>query len=184
MNDRAIEVLLVETDAHLAGIIGRHLEEIDGVNVAYTASIADACCEELTTQHHIILTATSLPDGDGIDLVNKIRARNVCPVVFLAEDLSADNAIEAMRIGVADVLRKPIDLSYLSVVIEKLIETEQKRRHDEVRQQRLRSVTSRIVGERRELRHQMDLICRDIVHAYRQLAKEVADSGTLAGRSE
>ena len=184
MNDRAIEVLLAETDTHLAGIIERHLEEIDGVNVTCVESIADACCEELSTQHHVILTAQSLPDGDGIDLVNKIRANNACPVVVLAEDPSTEDVIEALRAGVADVVCKPIDLSYLSVVVETLIETERTRRHDAVRQQRLRNVTSRIVSERRDLRQQMDLICKDIVQAYRRLAKEVSDSDTLAGRPE
>jgi DNA-binding NtrC family response regulator len=184
MNDRAMEVLLVETDAHLAGILARHIEEIDGVHVTCVESIADACCEELSTQHHVILTAKSLPDGDGIDLMTKIRSGNGCPVVILAEDLSADEVIEALRAGVADVLRKPIDLAYLADVIEKLIEVERDRRNNALRQARLRNVTKRIVSERRELRQQMDLICKDIVHAYRRLAKEVGDSGALAGRSE
>jgi hypothetical protein len=47
------------------------------------------------------------------------------------------------------------------------------------RYKRLRLLTARILRERRDLKQRTDLICQDLVNAYRGLAQKVAESGVL-----
>lgn len=177
--DSPFEVLLAESDAQLGATIARHLEEHAGVQVTRCRSIAQAVQEELTARHPLLITSTSLPEGDGFQLIHEIRSNNSCPVIFLAEEPTAGEVIAAMRAGVVDVLIKPVDLEYLSRIVKNMATCEHKRRRDQVRNRRLRRVASRIIHERRDLRHQMDLICTDIVQAYRRLAQQVSDTGVL-----
>ena len=90
-----------------------------------------------------------------------------------------ETAIEALRLGVSELLIKPFDMADMAAVVQEAGQRQRKRHHHRVRYRRLRRMASRIICERRDLRQRMDLICQDLVHAYRGLAQKVAASGLL-----
>jgi len=184
MTDKPLEILLVESDPELAEMIGHCLEEEESVQVTRAESASDALREELTARHDAVIASMSLPDGDGLALARELRATNKCPVILMADHPTADEAIEAMRLGVADILVKPFDISEAAETVHELGRRQMRRRHRRRRYRRLRRLSSRIVNERRDLRQRMDLICRDLVHAYRGLAQKVAESGMLTHEFE
>jgi len=155
-----------------------------GARVTNAESAADALREELTARHDLLLASTSLPDGDGLELVRRFHENNSAPVILMAEDPTAGEAIAAIRLGVADVLTKPFEMDYLSASIRKIIRAHRHRRRERVRHQKLRKLVARIICERRDLAKRIDLICRDFVHAHRRLAEKVAHSGILADRPD
>jgi DNA-binding NtrC family response regulator len=84
-----------------------------------------------------------------------------------------------MRLGVRDMFAKPFDLARLGESVERAAADHRKRRSERLRSERLRRVSGRIVRERRAMRQRVDLVCRDLVGAYRRLAeKYVAQLGT------
>lgn len=174
-----IEVLLVDDDTDLAEMIGRCLRDAMRVNVTHVTSSAEAIREELTTRHELVIASMTLDDGDGLALARELRQRNRAPIILLASHPTADEAIEALRLGVTELLIKPFDLADLMTTVQETIERRLKRRRNRLRHRRLRRMASRIVRERRDLRQRMDLICQDLVHAYRGLAQKVTESGLL-----
>jgi DNA-binding response OmpR family regulator len=174
-----VEVLLVEGDADLAEMVARCLHDAVGANVTHVTSAADALREELTTRHELAIAAMTLDDGDGLALVREFRRRNRAPIIMLGEHPTTDDAIEALRLGVTELLIKPFDLADLMATVQEVVERRQRHRHNRLRYRRLRRMASRIVRERRDLRQRMDLICQDLVQAYRGLAQKVTDSGVL-----
>jgi len=185
MNRNAVQILLVERDRELAEMIGRCLAETMWSQVTHVASVADALREELTASHDVVLASMALPDSDGLTLARELRVTNDCPVILMADNPTVAEAIEAIRVGVTDLLTKPFDMAHMSAAVRQAAERESKRQREQLRHRRLRRVASRIVRERRDLRQRLDLICRDLVHAYRGLAQKVAASGVLtAERAE
>ena len=179
MTNKPVEILLVESDLDLAEMLVRCLAEVGSAHVTHVASAAEAVREELTTRHDLLMIASSLDDAEGLGLVRELRVCNKAPVVLLAEHPTVDEAIEALRLRVAEVLMKPFDVAEACEVVVKLARQAAKRRHRARRYRRLREMSSRIVRERRDLKQRMDLICRDLVHAYRGLAQKVSKSGIL-----
>ena len=66
-----------------------------------------------------------LPDGNGIDLVRRIRSDGrTFPIVVLTAFGSIPNAVSAMREGANDYVEKPIDLDQLTFIVERNLETQ------------------------------------------------------------
>ena len=63
-----------------------------------------------------------MPGGmDGIEVLRRIRAQqNASPVIVLTAFATAENTIEAMRLGAFDHLTKPIGRQELDALLNKL----------------------------------------------------------------
>lgn len=179
MPERSVEILVVENDIDLAEMIERHLRDALTCRVTHAATAAEAVREELTARHDLVIASMSLPDADGLTLVRELRVSNECPIVLTADKPTIEEAVEAMRLGVIDLLKKPFDMVDLSTSVSKAAKREARRRRERVRHRRLRRLVSRIICERKDLNERLELICKDFVHAYRQLAQKVTDSGAL-----
>ena len=179
MTEKPVQVLLASSDEELAEMIVRCLQDASWAEVTHVTTASDALREELTTRHDVVVSAMSLPDGDGLALTRELRTTNHGPVILTAEQPTAEEAIEALRLNVTDILVQPFDIADLIDRVRKSAERRLRYRHRRRRYRRLRSMVSRIIRERRDLRQRMDLICRDLVHAYRNLAQKVAHSGML-----
>jgi two-component system nitrogen regulation response regulator GlnG len=81
----------------------------------------------------VVLLDLRLPDGSGLDVyaqIRKIDAR--IPVVFVTMAKSADDAIEAMKLGAYDYLFKPLDLAQLRKVVGEAVEVARRMRQPAV----------------------------------------------------
>lgn len=85
------------------------------------------CAEDLKTAYQLLakhqfqlcLTDLRLPDGSGIELVEKIQRLEIhLPVIVITAYGSMDIAIRAMKAGAFDFITKPVDLSHLRALID------------------------------------------------------------------
>jgi DNA-binding response OmpR family regulator len=179
MGSRPAEILLVENDVELAEMVGRYLGEALPVKVTTVGSAAEALREELTCRHDLVVVSLDLAEGETLEMIRQLRVSNRCPLILTANAPDAGELIEAIHLGVVEVLVKPFALENLSGVVRRAIRGAVRRRRLERRYRRLRRLTGRVLRERRELKERTDLICQDLVHAYRGLAERVAQTGIL-----
>ncbi|MBL9024730.1 MAG: sigma-54-dependent Fis family transcriptional regulator [Myxococcales bacterium] len=87
------------------------------VDVAGGVKIAE---EKLAkTSYDIALFDVALPDGDGVTLLQKVRAGgNDLPVVMMSGHATVDAAVRATRLGAFDFLEKPVSTDRLLLVLE------------------------------------------------------------------
>ena len=121
----------------------------------------------------VILAAQKLPDGSGLEILDEQNPMFDAPLVLLDGTLDARQVLRALRSGAADVIPQPIDSGHLVATVRKAVTIHRLRKHTNARCHRLRRISSKLVRDRRELRQRVDLICRDLVCAYRRLAKKV-----------
>ena len=112
-------MLIIEDEPLLGSELQRHYLRLDW-DVVWVRSIAEAE-EELITRELdplIILSDMNLPDGNGLDLLEKMRQQQLeGEWVFLTGYGSVPDSVRALRLGAYDFLTKPCDQGRLDVVV-------------------------------------------------------------------
>jgi DNA-binding NtrC family response regulator len=91
---------------------------------------ADSCAQALALVRDaypdLVLLDQRLPDGDGLELLAKMRAIDPdLPVVLLTGHGSVDLAVDALKQGISDFIEKPFKLERLRRTVGLLLERQQ-----------------------------------------------------------
>lgn len=111
------KVLIVEDEALFARAVMRRLQK-SGYECAHVESVQDARDIVKQFSPDIVLLDMRLPDGNGLDLLPFFVAKNAMVIVMTAHGEISD-AVNAMKQGAVDYLKKPIDLEELLLSIQK-----------------------------------------------------------------
>jgi DNA-binding NtrC family response regulator len=112
-------VLIVDDDPALREGLFEALTDLG--HTAQTASSGREGLAALSETVEAVLLDLNMPGMDGIEVLRRIRARENPPaVVVLTAFASAENTIEAMRLGAFDHLTKPIGRDELRTLLTRL----------------------------------------------------------------
>jgi two-component system response regulator MprA len=112
---------VVEDDDELRGVLRRALE-IEGFAVRATASGGDALRAFAAAPPDVLVLDIGLPDADGRDLCQALRARGVAsPVLFLTARDAIVDRISGFNAGGDDYLTKPFALGELVARVRALL---------------------------------------------------------------
>ena len=117
-------ILLCEDDADVAAVMSdRFCQEGFATDVARTS--ASAIAQAMTTAYSAILVDLQLPDGDGISLIQELRARpqygDTPIVVVSANPGRGRDDVRSSSLNVLDWLSKPLDIPHLLRKLRPLI---------------------------------------------------------------
>lgn len=101
-------LLILEDDADFARVLAEELHRaIPRLRVLFEPSLASALAVLETTWIDAAVIDRLLPDGDGLDVVRRLRARGrEVPFVLLTGDASAASAVECLRQGAREYIVK------------------------------------------------------------------------------
>jgi DNA-binding NtrC family response regulator len=118
----AKRVLIV--DDHAGARFGiRDFLEGRGLSVTEADSCQTAEESFRTIRPDVAIVDYSLPDGNAIDLLPKLREIDASvPIIVLTAHGSIDLAVQAMREGAEHFLTKPLDLPTLHIVLQRTLE--------------------------------------------------------------
>ena len=177
MTDRYYKILLVEPDADVLEVLVASLSRRRDVQVTCVSN-GNACLDvEMTDPHDLIITEEALADMSGLALADKLMALATRPVVLLTGEADFDDALAALRSGVADIFRRPISIEDLLESTDQLLRDHTMMRLRAAKYHRMRSLVRRVIRERRDLRRRIELVCRDLVGAQRRLVHRVLALG-------
>lgn len=111
------KILIVEDEALFARAVMRRLQKA-GYECEHVESLQDARLVSRQFAADILLLDMRLPDGNGLDLLAEFVAKKIAVVVMTAHGEISD-AVNAIKQGAVDYLKKPIDLEELLIVIQK-----------------------------------------------------------------
>lgn len=113
-------VLVVDDEALFAKAVVRHLEKA-GYRCAHVGTLAAAEAQLNEQPTDLLLLDMRLPDGSGLEFLQRLRARSAVPVIVMTAYGEVEDAVMAMKCAASDYLKKPIDLDELRVNIEKVL---------------------------------------------------------------
>jgi len=122
MSGDPIRVLFVDDDVVTCRVMQRHCD-----NVKYVCQVfqdAHKCLEIFKQQGaDIIITDLRMPKMNGLDFLSEIKEYDPdIPMLVMTGYSSVENAVEAMKRGASDFIKKPFDFSELKILIEKTLE--------------------------------------------------------------
>lgn len=111
-----ISVLVVDDEPVLRELVSFILND-KGFNVM-TAESGDVAFKMVCDSHYdVIVSDVRMPNGSGIDLLNKLNTLPERPTVFLVSGYSEISLDDARRLGAQDLLNKPVDYDSLCSAI-------------------------------------------------------------------
>jgi DNA-binding NtrC family response regulator len=131
------KVLIVDDEPDVRESMRRFLES-KGCDTAMASScdIAEQVCR--TTRPDIAVLDYSLPDGNALELIPRLRAIDQSiPVIILTGYGSIELAVEAIKLGADQFLTKPAELSALMVLIQRSLENQRNHRKQVAEKTRL-----------------------------------------------
>ena len=121
MADRSEQrrILLVDDDETFRHVLGSELSR-RGYAVTVAPTGRDAVAIACRDVPEVILLDLRLPDMDGLEVLGKIRERQLpSGVVVLTGHGTIDTAIQAIRLGAHDYLEKPCQVAQVELAIQK-----------------------------------------------------------------
>ncbi|MFQ5510233.1 MAG: sigma-54-dependent transcriptional regulator [Candidatus Krumholzibacteriia bacterium] len=114
-------IFIVDDDESNLKVLGYILEQA-GYEVARMSSAAAVIAQVEKQRPDLVLSDIKMPKMDGMSLLKEIKKRDATiPVVMLTAFGSVDTAVEAMKVGAADYLTKPISRDELTLTVERIL---------------------------------------------------------------
>jgi len=105
-------ILVVEDDPSLARVYAMTLEA-EGYRAMDAGTGQGAIAEIRTRNPDLVVLDLGLPDGDGLDLVPKIRANTAAPIIVVSGCGRETEKIRALDAGADDYMTKPFSVPEL-----------------------------------------------------------------------
>jgi two-component system, NtrC family, response regulator AtoC len=94
-----------------------------GFTTSVAGDLREACIQIGWQMPDVILADLKLPDGNGMDLFKEVEAAGVVEFIVMTGHASVESAVDALRLGAADYLVKPINMQRLKSLLDRVPRT-------------------------------------------------------------
>lgn len=180
-----VNVLFVDADARRAAEHTAALAAGIGARCTIAIGTDDARRALLDEAFDAVLIDADLPNDRGVELALSILAPSPAEayaepkasgpprVILLAADPGFDLSLRAMRAGVCDLLKKPVQPAALNDSVRRAAEQAHASRAQQRRVQRLKRLCRRLNTAREEVTQQVGGLCEELFNAYEDLAGQM-----------
>ncbi|MHC4562222.1 MAG: GAF domain-containing protein [Planctomycetota bacterium] len=168
------QILVVDDEADLRELLFDALSSAD-TEVVAAGSGREAV--ELARRHDpdLVVADIGLGDRHGPDVIDELRGMiGDVPAVVITGCSDAETIADATRVGVVELMTKPLDVERLRATVRGELKRQSIRRRTERRALRLRDLARDVNIERKLMGQQLDSTCADLTAAYRTLSGQMA----------
>lgn len=156
------KILVVDDEASLRLLLTKEL-----IRMGYTVEAAndgDAALARLREDSfHVVLLDIVMPNTDGIEILRIMKADGIpSEVIILTGNASLETAIESMKLGAFEYIRKPYQLNELLIQIERAIDHQRSKLDLKILKDELRKSGhgGKIIGKSKEILDLQAIIAR------------------------
>ena len=119
---------LILEDDELSRAALAEIVELEGFHVLSVGSLAEARAAVQHQTPDVALLDLVLPDGSGLEIMRQLQSCASTQIVLITGSASVDSAVDALRLGAADYLTKPIDADRLKTILLSVARTNELKR--------------------------------------------------------
>lgn len=172
------KVLIVDDDHRFLEMMELMLSDKD-VQITTTSDSMEAFEIYLKLKPNVVFCDYYMPKMNGIELMLKIHEHNpLVDVVIFTGEGTVNNAVEAMKSGAYDYITKPMDIAKMSILLDRILESQALREEKEFLQQQLDQIFGfkNFVGNSPQIQHVFQQI--QVVSASDSTTLITGESGT------
>ena len=155
------KLLVVDDEESLRILLGRELAR-EGYAVDVASGGEEALRRVREDSYHCVLLDIVMPAVDGITVLRTMRAENIASeVIVLTGNATIESAIECMKLGAFEYVRKPYQLPELVIQIDRALEHQQTQLGRRMLREHMRTTGyGAIIGKSGEMAGLRDIITR------------------------
>ena len=138
MSAASHSILVVDDDVAVGKVMCALLTQA-GFGAALVDSGETALKEFERRAYDLVLTDVRMPGMGGVELLKVVSAKYAIPVVLISAHGTFDLAVEALRLGAADFIKKPFERDEIVFVMKKVLQGSEQARNAPPRVQRSES---------------------------------------------
>jgi DNA-binding NtrC family response regulator len=120
-------LLIVDDEASIRDMLAFFFHK-RGFEVLTASNFTEGQASALRSTPDLVLSDIKMPDGNGLDLLRKIKADSPkTPVIMITAHTSTPDAIEAMKAGAVDYIAKPFNIEELGLIVDRALGEKQLR---------------------------------------------------------
>jgi len=120
-------ILIVDDEASIRDMLGFFFHK-RGFEVLTASNFTEGQASALRSTPDLILSDIKMPDGNGLDLLRRVKAESPkTPVIMITAHTSTPDAIEAMKAGAVDYIAKPFNIEELGLIVDRALGEKQLR---------------------------------------------------------
>ncbi|MDZ7802688.1 sigma-54 dependent transcriptional regulator [Thiohalophilus sp.] len=137
MSDKAPRVLFVDDDLVTCRVMQRNCDNVNYHCQAFQ-NAQDSLAAFTKEGADVVITDLRMPGMNGFELLSEIRKVDAeVPVLVMTGYSSVENAVEAMKRGASDFIKKPFDFAELRLLMERTLKAARLRNENRLLKKRL-----------------------------------------------
>lgn len=138
MDLSTIKMLFVDDDPVTCKVMQRQCESA-GLDMCVFQSPTECLNEFTKSGADVVVTDLRMPEMNGFDLLTKLREIDQeALILVMTGHSSVENAVEAMKRGAADFIKKPFDFDEFTLTVQRSIESNELKKENKLLKKRLR----------------------------------------------
>jgi len=114
-------LLIVDDEASIRDMLAFFFHK-RGFEVLTASNFTEGQASILRSTPDLVLCDIKMPDGNGLDLLRKVKAESPkTPVIMITAHTSTADAIEAMKAGAVDYIAKPFNIEELGLIVDRAL---------------------------------------------------------------
>ena len=114
-------ILIVDDESSLRETLGIIFTK-EGFEARLAQNFTEGLADALRSSPDVILCDIKMPDGNGLDLLRKVKAEHAhIPVIMITAHTSTEDAVEAMKVGAVDYIKKPFNNDELILIVRRAL---------------------------------------------------------------
>jgi len=141
--DKITRIMFVDDDAVTGSVMQRNCD-----STSYNCSVyqdAHECLKAFSDESaDIVITDLKMPGMNGFELLSELRAIDSdIPVLVMTGYSSVENAVEAMKRGATDFIKKPFDFEELKLMVDRILRSVKLTNENKLLKKRIRQKRNR-----------------------------------------
>jgi DNA-binding NtrC family response regulator len=117
--NNTLRILFVDDDSVTCSVMQRNCDRV-GYSCAVFQSPKECLADFEKNGADLLVTDLRMPEMSGFELLSKVREIDKdLPVLVMTGYSSVENAVEAMKLGATDFIKKPFDFEELKLIIDR-----------------------------------------------------------------
>jgi DNA-binding NtrC family response regulator len=118
------KVLIVDDEIDMATALRETMKRFGFIPTVFSNPV-DVLAKENVSDYDLVLTDMKMPRMTGLELLQEIRKRGIyVPVIVITGFGTVESAVDAMKLGAADYILKPVSAEALKKIVDRILPAE------------------------------------------------------------